>query len=53
MWELVVLLLVVLLVFGPKRLPDMGRQLGSSLRELKAGIAGDRSDDAAPPSHNS
>ena len=27
-WELLILLLVLLLVFGPKRLPEMGRQLG-------------------------
>jgi len=38
-WELVILLLVMLLVFGPKRLPEMGRSLGRGLRELKDGIA--------------
>ena len=39
-WELVILLLVVLLVFGPKRLPEMGRSLGKSMREFKESIAG-------------
>jgi sec-independent protein translocase protein TatA len=34
-WELLVLLTVLLLVFGPKRLPDLGRQLGSGLRDFK------------------
>ena len=39
-WELLVLL-GVLLVFGPKKLPEMGRSLGRSVRELRAGITGD------------
>ncbi len=42
--ELIVLGIVVLLVFGPKRLPEMGRSLGKGLREFKhsmQGIAGD------------
>jgi len=39
-WELVILLLVVLLVFGPKRLPEMGRSLGKSMREFKDSISG-------------
>ncbi len=39
-WELAILLLVVLLVFGPKRLPEMGRSLGKSMREFKDSISG-------------
>ena len=39
-WELLILLLVVLLVFGPKRLPEMGRSLGKGLREFKSSIQG-------------
>ncbi|MFN2466578.1 MAG: twin-arginine translocase TatA/TatE family subunit [Gaiellaceae bacterium] len=37
-WELAILLLVVLLVFGPKRLPEMGRSLGRGMREFKDSI---------------
>ena len=33
-WEIAVLLLVALLVFGPKRLPGMGRSLGRGMREI-------------------
>ncbi len=33
-------LLLVLLIFGPRRLPQTGRALGRSLREFKEGIAG-------------
>lgn len=36
--ELVVVLLILLMVFGAKRLPEMGRQLGSGMREFKEGI---------------
>jgi sec-independent protein translocase protein TatA len=37
--------LVVLLVFGPKRLPEMGRSMGRGLREFKDSVSGDRKDD--------
>ena len=40
LWELGLLLLVVLLVFGPKRLPEMGRSLGKGMREFKDSISG-------------
>jgi sec-independent protein translocase protein TatA len=50
-WELAILLIVVLLVFGPKRLPEMGRSLGKGLREFKASISGkDDEDEETPPS---
>jgi sec-independent protein translocase protein TatA len=39
-WEILILLLVVLLVFGPKRLPEMGRSLGRGMREFKESISG-------------
>jgi sec-independent protein translocase protein TatA len=39
-WELAILLIVVLLVFGPKRLPEMGRSLGKGMREFKNSITG-------------
>jgi sec-independent protein translocase protein TatA len=39
--ELIVLLLVLLLIFGPKRLPEMGRSLGKGMREFKDSITGD------------
>jgi sec-independent protein translocase protein TatA len=39
-WELLILLLVVLLVFGPKRLPEMGRSLGRGMREFKGSVMG-------------
>lgn len=44
-WELLILLLVLLLVFGPKRLPEMGRQLGKGMREFKDSVTGTGKDD--------
>jgi sec-independent protein translocase protein TatA len=38
--ELIIVLVIVLLIFGPKRLPGLGRQLGSGMREFKDSIAG-------------
>jgi sec-independent protein translocase protein TatA len=38
--ELVVLLIVLLVLFGPKRLPEMGRSLGKGLREFKDTLSG-------------
>jgi TatA/E family protein of Tat protein translocase len=37
-WEILLLLLVLLLVFGPKRLPGMGRSLGRGMREFKESV---------------
>jgi sec-independent protein translocase protein TatA len=34
------LLIILLLVFGAKRLPEMGRALGSGMREFKDGVLG-------------
>jgi sec-independent protein translocase protein TatA len=43
--ELAILLLIVLIVFGPKRLPGLGRQLGSGMREFKDSITGKDKDE--------
>lgn len=39
-WEILLLLLVLLLVFGPKRLPEMGRSMGRGMREFKDSLTG-------------
>jgi sec-independent protein translocase protein TatA len=36
--ELIVVLVIALIVFGPKKLPDLGRSLGSGMREFKNSI---------------
>ena len=39
--EIILLLLVALLLFGAKRLPEIGRSLGSGMREFKDSVTGD------------
>ncbi|HTU87841.1 MAG TPA: twin-arginine translocase TatA/TatE family subunit [Solirubrobacteraceae bacterium] len=45
--DLIIVLVIVLLIFGPKRLPGLGRQLGQGMREFKDGITGNSKDDEA------
>jgi sec-independent protein translocase protein TatA len=52
-WELLILLLVLLLVFGPKRLPEMGRQLGKGMREFKDSVTGSGKEDEDVVDHSS
>jgi sec-independent protein translocase protein TatA len=44
---LIVILIVALLVFGPKRLPEIGRSLGKGMREFKDSITGNSDDEKA------
>lgn len=46
--EIVILLIVALLVFGPKKLPEMGRSIGRGMREFKSSISMDDDDDVSP-----
>jgi sec-independent protein translocase protein TatA len=46
--EIVILLIVALLVFGPKKLPEMGRSIGKGMREFKNSISMDDDDDVSP-----
>jgi sec-independent protein translocase protein TatA len=45
---LIVILVVALLVFGPKRLPEIGRSLGKGMREFKDSISGSQEPDSRP-----
>ena len=45
-WQIAIVLVIALLVFGPKRLPELGRSLGNGLREFKGSITGDNDDEA-------
>jgi sec-independent protein translocase protein TatA len=46
-WEVLILGLIILLIFGPKRLPEMGRQLGRGMREFKDSVTGSGKDEDA------
>jgi len=46
-WELVILMVVLLLVFGAKRLPEMGKSIGHGMREFKDAVTGNQDDEPA------
>jgi sec-independent protein translocase protein TatA len=43
--EIIVVLIIALVVFGPKRLPELGSSLGRGIREFRNTVSGDKSDD--------
>jgi sec-independent protein translocase protein TatA len=53
--ELIVVLVIALIVLGPKRLPEVGRSIGNGMREFKDSISGDtrrdEEDDEMAPLH--
>ena len=51
-WELVLVVLVIMVLFGAKRLPEASRSLGRSLRIFKAETKGLRDDDTPDTTHD-
>jgi sec-independent protein translocase protein TatA len=47
--ELAIVLIIALVVFGPKRLPELGRSLGRGIREFRGSVSGDSHDEPDPP----
>jgi sec-independent protein translocase protein TatA len=43
--EAIIILVIVLVIFGPKRLPDLGRSLGRGMREFKDSVTGKDKDE--------
>ena len=43
--EIVLILIAALIVFGPKRLPELGRSMGRGIREFKNSVTSDNDDD--------
>lgn len=46
--ELIVVLIIALVVLGPKKLPDVGRSVGRGMREFKSAITGDHDEVEKP-----
>lgn len=40
-WHLILVLIIILLFFGPSRLPDVGKSLGKAIRDFKKGLNGE------------
>lgn len=47
-WHIAVVVIVGLLIFGPKKLPELGRGVGSGLRDFRKGLSGEADDTPAP-----
>ena len=43
--ELAIVLVIALIIFGPKKLPELGRSMGRGIREFKGSLTGDRDED--------
>jgi sec-independent protein translocase protein TatA len=43
--EIVVLLVLALIIFGPKRLPELGKSLGKGIREFRSSVSGEKEDE--------
>jgi sec-independent protein translocase protein TatA len=43
--ELIIVAIIALIVFGPKRLPELGRSMGRGIREFRTSVTGDKDDD--------
>jgi sec-independent protein translocase protein TatA len=53
-WEIILLLLLALLLFGAKRLPEIGRSVGQGMREFKDSVSGNAKSERhelEPPAH--
>jgi sec-independent protein translocase protein TatA len=46
--EIVVVLIIALIVFGPKRLPELGRSLGRGIREFRGSLSGENDEEERP-----
>jgi sec-independent protein translocase protein TatA len=44
--EIAVVLVIVLIIFGPKRLPELGQSMGRGIREFKSSLSGDKDNDS-------
>jgi sec-independent protein translocase protein TatA len=42
--EIVIVLVIALVVFGPKRLPELGKSVGKGIREFRGSVSGEHSD---------
>ena len=49
LWQIAIVLVIALIVFGPKRLPELGKSLGTGMREFKDSITGKNDEEDRKP----
>jgi sec-independent protein translocase protein TatA len=49
--EIAVVLVIVLIIFGPKRLPELGQSMGRGIREFKSSLSGEKDNDSPEENH--
>jgi TatA/E family protein of Tat protein translocase len=49
--EILIVMVIALVVFGPKRLPELGQSIGKGFREFKGAVSGDDDDDEGKHEH--
>lgn len=47
--EIIIVLIIALVIFGPKRLPELGNSLGRGIREFRSTVSGDKGDEDDEP----
>lgn len=52
LWQILIVVVIVLFIFGPKRIPGLGKSLGEAIRNFKKGIKGDKDSDSDSDSKN-
>ena len=45
-WQILIVLLIVLFVFGPKRIPGLGKSLGEAIRDFRKGLGRSNDEDS-------
>lgn len=46
--EVLVVLIIALVIFGPKRIPELGRSVGKGIREFRGSVSGENDDHEEP-----
>jgi sec-independent protein translocase protein TatA len=50
--EIIIVLVIALIIFGPKRLPELGQSLGRGIKEFKGSVSGENKDDDSVEAKN-
>jgi sec-independent protein translocase protein TatA len=50
--EIAIVLVIVLIIFGPKRLPELGRSMGRGIRDFRGAMSGDHDDEESGEAKN-